>query len=340
MAEPIRLQVPSGFPPERLDRFLADNLSDFSRAQIRKLIDDGLVQVDGALVKAGHKLKGGEDVVICPPEPEPVIAEPEPIPLDILFEDGDIIVVDKPAGMVVHPAPGHMSGTLVNALLYHCRDLAGIGGALRPGIVHRLDKDTSGVMVATKNDRAHQALAEQFKAHSIRRRYLALVHGHIQKDSGVIDRPIGRHPVDRKRMSSHARHGRRAVTRWQVLRRFDRDKLTLVELALETGRTHQIRVHFSEMNLPLVGDPVYGQPRRARAIGDTGLRRLVEGLGRQALHARLLMFRHPATGQVMTFTSPVPEDFGLVLDYLDRRYQLDGSSRMATGHWQDDEAMI
>ncbi|RME41378.1 MAG: RluA family pseudouridine synthase [Deltaproteobacteria bacterium] len=340
MAETIRLQVPSGLSPERLDRFLADSLSDFSRAQIRNLIDEGLIQVDGSRVKAGHKLKGGEVILVCPPEPEPAVAEPEAIPLDILYEDSDIIVINKPAGMVVHPAPGHMSGTLVNALLHHCDDLAGIGGELRPGIVHRLDKDTSGVMVATKNDRAHQALAEQFKAHSIRRRYLALVHGHVQNDHGVVDKPIGRHPVDRKRMSSHARHGRRAVTRWQVLRRFDRDKLTLVELALETGRTHQIRVHFSEMNLPLVGDPVYGQPRRARAIGDPGLRRLVEGLGRQALHARLLAFRHPVSGRQLTFTSPLPEDFGRILDYLDRRYQMDGSSRMATGNWQDEEAMV
>jgi len=338
MAETIRLQVAPGKAPERLDRFLADALSDFSRAQIRKLIDDGCIEVDGARVKAGLKLKGGEEVLVRPPEPEPIVAEPEDIPLNVLYEDGDIIVIDKPAGMVVHPAPGHASGTLVNALLYHCRDLAGIGGELRPGIVHRLDKDTSGVMVATKNDRAHQVLAAQFKEHSIRRRYLALVHGHVQNDSGVVDRAIGRHPVDRKRMSGHARHGRRAVTRWQVLRRFDRDRLTLVELALETGRTHQIRVHFSEMNLPLAGDPVYGQPRRARAIGDPRLRRMIEGLGRQALHARLLAFRHPGTGELMEFVSPVPEDFGRILDYLDHSYQLAGSSREATGSWQDDEA--
>ncbi len=336
MAESIRLLFPPGREPERLDRFLATELADFSRAQIRRLIDEGRVEVTGETVKAGLKLRGGEEILVQPVAPEPIVAHPEEIPLKILYEDSDLVVIDKPAGMVVHPAPGHASGTLVNALLHHCRDLAGIGGELRPGIVHRLDKDTSGVMVATKTDRAHQGLAEQFRRHSIRRRYLALVHGQVQRDRGIVDSPIGRHPVDRKRMSGRARRGRRAVTRWEVLRRFDQDRLTWLELTLETGRTHQIRVHFSEMNLPLVADPVYGQPRRARALADPVLRRLVEGLKRQALHARLLGFRHPVSGERLEFTSPLPDDIGRILDYLDDKYGLAAPSRDTVGGWPND----
>ena len=199
--------------------------------------------------------EGGEALEVTLPEPAPVEALPEEIPLCVLYEDRHLIVIDKPAGMVVHPAPGHQGGTLVNALLHHCRDLAGIGGELRPGIVHRLDKDTSGVMVAAKDDATLHGLARQFKAHSITRRYWALVHGLVPSDAGTVDQAIGRHTTDRKKMSGRSRSGRRAVTHWRVLRRYDSDRLTLVELRLETGRTHQIRVHFSEMNFPIVGDP-------------------------------------------------------------------------------------
>lgn len=315
-----------GFPPERLDRFLAASLPEVSRAQLKKLIDGGYVLIDGEPAKAGCKLKGGETVRVSLPEAEPIKARPQDIPLTILYEDRDLVVVDKPAGLVVHPAPGHSGGTLVNALLHHCRDLSGIGGELRPGIVHRLDKDTSGVMVATKNDLAHQSLAQQFKEHSITRRYLALVHGQPPQDSGTIDRAIGRHPTERKKMSPLSRRGRHAVTHWRVLRRYGSERLTLVELTLETGRTHQIRVHFSAIQLPLVGDPLYGQARRIQEIADGDLRLLIQRLNRQALHARLLGFRHPSTGEYLEFSSPMPSDLGAIIGYLDKKYQPDAAS--------------
>jgi len=320
MAESQLLQFARGRAPERLDRFLAEALPEMSRAQLKKLIDEGQVQVADAPVKAGLKLKGGEAIRVVLPEPKAAEALPEAIPLTILYEDNDLVVIDKPAGMVVHPAPGHDQGTLVNALLHHCDDLSGIGGELRPGIVHRLDKDTSGVMVASKNDRSHQSLAAQFKAHSITRRYVALVHGRLPQDAGRVDRPIGRHPSDRKKMSVHTRRGRRAVTHWRVLRRYDADGLTLVELTLETGRTHQIRVHFSEMNLPIVGDPVYGNSRRAGAAGDPELRRLLQHLDRQALHAVTLGFSHPQSGAYLEFSSPLPDDLAEIVTWLDRKY--------------------
>ena len=232
--------------------------------------------------------------------------------------------------MVVHPACGHARGTLVNALLFHCRDLSGIGGELRPGIVHRLDKDTSGVMVATKNDFTHNHLAAQFKDHSIQRRYLALVHGQVANSRGTIDEPIGRHPTQRKKMSSKTRAGRRAVTHWQVLRRYDVDRMTLMEMRLETGRTHQIRVHLSEMNLPLVGDPLYGNRTRANAINDLEVRQMVQRLHRQALHARLLGFIHPRSGEYMEFTSPLPDDLSTIVSFLDDKYGVEHSSLSAT----------
>lgn len=305
---------------ERLDRFLAEQLPELSRSQLKRLIDDGQVRIAGAAVKAGLKLRGGEVIGILLPEPEPVDALPEAIPLAILYEDPHLIVIDKPAHMVVHPAPGHRGGTLVNALLHHCRDLSGIGGVLRPGIVHRLDKDTSGVMVATKDDRTHQQLARQFKAHTIQRRYRALVHGLVQNQQGTIDRPIGRHPAQRLKMSSSTRCGRRAVTHWQVLRRYDRDRLTLLDLALETGRTHQIRVHLAEMNLPVVGDPLYGSAGLARGLADAQLRKRVEQLDRQFLHAWRLGFIHPQSGEALEFRAPLPPELQGVLDYLEKKY--------------------
>lgn len=322
MSEPQRFVFPFGRPPERLDRFLAESLPEQTRAQLKRLIDEGRVLLDESRVKAGCRLKGGEVVLVDIPEPTPVEAVSEDIPLNILFEDEHLIVIDKPAGMVVHPAPGHEAGTLVNALLHHCGDLAGIGGVLRPGIVHRLDKDTSGVMVATKNDAAHQAMAAQFKRHSIRRQYLALVHGLVAADSGTVDQPIGRHPVDRKKMSGKSRQGRRAVTHWKVLKRFDQDRLSWLQLTLETGRTHQIRVHFAEMNHPLVGDPVYGSPKKTGTIKDFELRNLVETLARQALHARLLGFEHPATGEYLEFRSEPPEDLQSILSFLADKYRV------------------
>jgi 23S rRNA pseudouridine1911/1915/1917 synthase len=305
---------------ERLDCFLTAQLPELSRSQIKRLIDEGHVRIAGATVKAGLKLRGDEVVSILLPDPEPVDAVPEAIPLAILYEDPHLIVINKPAHMVVHPAPGHRGGTLVNALLHHCRDLSGIGGALRPGIVHRLDKDTSGVMVATKDDQTHQQLARQFKAHSIQRRYRALVHGLVQNQQGTIDRPIGRHSSQRLKMSSSTRRGRRAVTHWQVLQRYDRDRLTLLDLTLETGRTHQIRVHLAEMNLPVVGDPLYGSARLARALADPRLRKLIEQLGRQFLHAWQLGFIHPQSGAALEFCAPLPCELQGVIDYLEQKY--------------------
>jgi 23S rRNA pseudouridine1911/1915/1917 synthase len=321
MEEIRRFTFEPGRSAERLDRFLAESLPELTRSQVKKLIDDGRVLLGGAPAKAGEKLKGGESLAITLPAAVPAEAQPEAILLRVLYEDRHLIVIDKPAGMVVHPAPGHQGGTLVNALLHHCQDLAGIGGELRPGIVHRLDKDTSGVMVAAKDDLTLNALARQFKAHSINRRYLALVHGLVPADRGTVDQPIGRHTTERKKMSGKTRSGRRAVTHWRVLARFDRDRLTLVELTLETGRTHQIRVHFSEMNHPVAGDPVYGSSSRAQSLTDPDLRRRLLALHRQALHARVLGFIHPASGTYMEFESPLPEDLRAILDYLEIKYR-------------------
>lgn len=319
--EPVRhITFDRGRAPERLDRFLADQLPDLSRSQLKKLIDEGGVLLQGIPAKAGVKLRGGESLQVTVPDPIPVATVSQDIPLRILYEDRHLIVVDKPAGMVVHPAPGHQQDTLVNALLFHCRDLSGIGGALRPGIVHRLDKDTSGVMVATKTDLAHGHLAQQFKDHSVHRRYVALLYGLLTTERGTIDQAIGRHPRHRQKMSTTCRSGRRAVTHWQVLRSFVDDRLTLAELALETGRTHQIRVHLSEQQHPLVGDPVYGGAGRCKNLVDDQLRRLVQDLGRQALHARLLGFVHPETGRYLEFSSPPPRDLIVLLDYLTTKY--------------------
>jgi 23S rRNA pseudouridine1911/1915/1917 synthase len=321
-----RLTFEAGRPPERLDRFLAEALPELSRSQVKKLIEEGLVALRGTAAKAGEKLKGGETIEVTLPPPTPAEALPQEIPLAVLYEDRHLIVVDKPAGLVVHPAPGHPGGTLVNALLHHCTDLAGVGGELRPGIVHRLDKGTSGVLVAAKDDATHQALARQFKAHNIARRYVALVHGTVAGEAGTIDRPIGRHPTERKKMSSRARAGRHAVTHWRVLARYGRDRLTLLELRLETGRTHQIRVHLSELGLPVVGDPVYGSAGRLHDLADGELRRRLQQLHRQALHARLLGFMHPASGAWMEFESPLPADMRGILEYLEEKYR-----RMANG---------
>ncbi len=321
MSQQRVVDFPPGRVPERLDRFLAEALPELTRSQLKRLIEEGRVLLADAPAKAAQKLRGGEQLSVSLPEPEPVAALPEKIPLVVLYEDAHLIVVDKPAGLVVHPAPGHQGGTLVNALLHHCHDLAGIGGSLRPGIVHRLDKETSGVLVATKDDATHNGLARQFKLHSISRRYLALVHGLPAADRGTIDQAIGRHPTERKKMSSRSRSGRRAVTHWQVRERFPAERLALLELRLETGRTHQIRVHLSELGLPVVGDPVYGRSGRSRSLGDAQLQKLLAGLQRQFLHARLLGFVHPATGTYMEFESPLPEELSGILTYLQAKYR-------------------
>ncbi len=303
----------------RLDRFLDDSLPELTRSQIKRLIDEGAVTLDGVKSKAGTKLRGGEKICVVLPEPVAPTAQAEDIPLTVLYEDAALIVVNKPAQLVVHPAPGHQGGTLVNALLHHCKDLSGVGGELRPGIVHRLDKDTSGVMVATKDDRTHQSLARQFKAHTIKRRYRALVYGMMPAARGTIDQPIGRHPVHRKKMSTEARTSRHAVTHWQVLRRYEADRLSLVDLRLETGRTHQIRVHLAGLNCPVVGDPLYGGSSRIRGLGDGALQQMVGRLGRQFLHAWQLGFDHP-DGAAMLFQAALPPELQEILSYLEEKY--------------------
>ncbi len=312
----ILLTYPDEAEPTRIDLFLCREMDGESRAGIQRLIENGNVLVNGSAVRPSHKLKGGERLEIEIPEPQPAEPQAESIPLDVLYEDSDLIVINKEAGMVVHPGPGTASGTLVNALLAHCTDLSGIGGELRPGIVHRLDKGTSGVLVVAKNDRAHQALSAQFSVHSVKRIYQALIYGCPAEDSGKIEGIIGRHPTERLRLSGKARHGKHAVTRWRVRERYNR--VSLVELRLETGRTHQIRVHMTEAGFPLLGDPLYPDGGRINNIPDTQLRGMINRLGRQALHARCLGFIHPTSGEYMEFTVEPPADMQELLAYLRR----------------------
>ncbi|MGB9662762.1 MAG: RluA family pseudouridine synthase [Moorellaceae bacterium] len=286
----------------RLDVWLAKRLSGVSRTRIQSLIEQGLILVQGRSAKANRRLRPGEMVSGEIPPLRRLEAKPEPIPLDIIYEDSDIIVVNKPQGMVVHPAPGNESGTLVNALLYHCGDLSGINGVLRPGIVHRLDKDTSGLLVAAKNDAAHRSLVAQIKARQVKRGYLALVYGEITESSGRIEAPIGRHPVDRQRMAVTWKNARPAVTHYQVRERFP--GFTLLEVRLETGRTHQIRVHMDYIGHPVVGDPKYGPRRQVFSVPG------------QLLHAWRLGLFHPRTQEYLEFSAPPPEVFARVLSIL------------------------
>ena len=286
---------------ERIDKFLGENLGDLSRSYIQKLLKDGLILVNGKKVKANYKLNEGDQIDVEVPDPEPLDIAAENIPLDILYEDQDLLVVNKPKGMVVHPAHGHYSGTLVNAVLYHCRgNLSGINGVLRPGIVHRIDMDTTGALVICKSDFAHQSLAEQLSVHSITRKYRAIVHGNLKEDEGTVRGAIGRHPTDRKKMAINERNGKPAVTHYRVLERFG--NYTYIECQLETGRTHQIRVHMASIGHPLLGDAVYG-PKKCP----------VKNLQGQTLHAMVLGFIHPRTGAYMEFEAPLPEYFSNLL---------------------------
>jgi len=299
----------------RLDVFIAERLTDCSRSFAGQLIGGEHVRVNGQLRKPAYRLKPGDIVTGCIPPPRPSGFLPEPIPLCILYEDEHIVVINKPPGLVVHPAPGHYSGTLVNGLLYHCPDLEGIGAELRPGIVHRLDKDTSGTLVAAKNSAALEHLARQFKNRSVTKDYLALVHGDMPGESGTIRLPIGRHPVDRKRMSAFSRKGREAETGWLVARRLG--GFTLLEIRLRTGRTHQIRVHCAAIHRPIVGDPVYG--RRRAAADSAAIQALLARARRQMLHAWRLEIDHPHTGERMRFESPLPEDMEDLIARLEAR---------------------
>jgi len=308
------LTYPSESEPIRLDLYISSQLEGETRASVQRLIESGNVLVDGQPGRSSLKLKGGEQITVRIPVPVAAEPQPESIPLEVLYEDHDLIVINKPAGMVVHPGPGNSSGTLVNALLAHCTDLSGIGGELRPGIVHRLDKGTSGVLVVAKNDRAHQGLSAQFHVHSVKRIYQALVFGNPPEDSGKIEGIIGRHPTERLRQSGKARHGKHSVTRWRAKERYGR--ITLVELRLETGRTHQIRVHLTESGFPLLGDPLYPDGGRVNNLADPRLKKMITSLGRQALHARTLGFIHPITGEYLEFSTPLPADLQGLCDYL------------------------
>ncbi len=293
---------------ERLDRYLAGAVEGLTRSAAAKLLEEGQVTLGGKPLGKNYRLQGGEVLTVSLPEPEPAEALPQNIPLDVVYEDADLIVINKPVGLVVHPAPGHPDGTLVNALLFHCAgSLSGVGGALRPGIVHRIDLDTSGLLVAAKNDFAHLSLSAQLQDHSLRRTYEAVVVGNVREDRGTVDAPIGRHPTDRKKMAVTDKNSRPAVTHYEVLRRYP--GYTYLRCRLETGRTHQIRVHMAYIGHPLYGDTVYGAKKGAADM--TG----------QCLHAVALDLTHPRTGERMHFTCPLPEEFTRLLQKLERLAQ-------------------
>lgn len=288
----------------RIDKYLNDIFEDKSRSYLQGLIEKEYIKVNNKCIKSNYKLRLNDKIEIILPEPEVLKVDPEDIPIDILYEDNDVIVVNKSKGMVVHPAPGNYNGTLVNAILYHCRDLSSINGVIRPGIVHRIDKDTSGVLVIAKNDEAHNFLSEQLKNHTMKREYYALTEGIITNDEGVIDKPLGRNKNDRLKYAI-VEGGKRAVTHYNVLERYNKG-YTLVKCVLETGRTHQIRVHMASIHHPLVGDPLYGlKKQRIKANG-------------QMLHARVLGFIHPTTREYMEFTTDLPDEFQSVIDSLRR----------------------
>ena len=303
--EKLTLQPNKQDAGRRVDAWLAANLENVTRSAAQRLLEEGRVTCGGKPLAKNYRLAGTETVEVSLPDPEPVDVAPQDIPLDVVYEDGDVIVVNKPKGLVVHPAPGHPDGTLVNALLHHCGDsLSGVGGELRPGIVHRIDRDTSGLIIAAKNDFAHQGLAAQLADHTLSRTYECIVVGNLRSDSGTVDAPIGRSPADRKKMAV-VPNGRRAVTHWEVIARYPGH--THVRCCLETGRTHQIRVHMAHIGHPILGDTVYGA------------KKAVPGLQGQCLHAAALRFLHPRTGELVEVTCPLPEEFQAQLRKLAAR---------------------
>ncbi len=299
----VQLEADEAFLNERLDKYLGAVLPGQSRSYVQKLIKEGGVRVNGKAEKASYRLGAEDRIEVDIPRPQEPEITAEDSPLDILYEDEDLLMVNKPKGMVVHPAAGHWTGTLVNAVMYHCRgQLSGINGVMRPGIVHRIDRDTTGVLVICKNDHAHNHVAEQLKEHSITRKYAAIVTGVLKADMGTIDTVIGRHPTERKKMAAGVKNGKRAVTHYRVLQRFERH--TLIECQLETGRTHQIRVHMASIGHPILGDTVYGSSRNPFHL---------EG---QALHAQVLGLIHPVSGDYVEAEAPLPEYFQLLLKKL------------------------
>ena len=304
MAEEERiLEVTPDFDGKRIDQCLAASFSDCSRSFLQKLLKDRKVSINGKTQKASSKVAAGDAVLVLLPEPEELNVEPENIPLDILYEDDDLLVVNKPKGMVVHPSAGHYTGTLVNAIMYHCRDsLSGINGEIRPGIVHRIDMDTTGSLIVCKNDESHVFIAEQIKEHSVNRRYRGIVYGVVKEEEGTVNAPIGRHPVERKKMAINEKNGKPAITHYKVLERFER--YTYMEFKLETGRTHQIRVHMASIGHPLLGDTLYSSGRSPYKL---------QG---QTLHAMTIGFIHPRTREYMEVTAPLPEYFEKILKDL------------------------
>ncbi|PQZ59015.1 MULTISPECIES: RluA family pseudouridine synthase [Bacillus] len=300
MSEVVQVTVAEEQKSERIDKFVAEINSEWSRSQVQQWIKDAVVTVNGKSVKGNYKVKGNDEITVTIPEPEELDIQPEDMNLEVYYEDADVLVVNKPRGMVVHPAPGHTKGTLVNGLMHHCTDLSGINGVMRPGIVHRIDKDTSGLLMVAKNDMAHESLVNQLVAKTVTRRYKAIVHGVIPHDKGTIDAPIGRDKKERQSMTVDE-NGKNAVTHFQVLERFK--DFTLVECRLETGRTHQIRVHMKYIGYPLAGDPKYGPKKTLDMNG-------------QALHAGILGFNHPRTGEYIEFEAPIPEVFEEALNIL------------------------
>ncbi|EJP91063.1 RluA family pseudouridine synthase [Bacillus cereus] len=300
MSEVVQVTVAEEQKSERIDKFVAEINSEWSRSQVQQWIKDAVVTVNGKSVKGNYKVKGNDEITVTIPEPEELDIQPEDMNLEVYYEDADVLVVNKPRGMVVHPAPGHTKGTLVNGLMHHCTDLSGINGVMRPGIVHRIDKDTSGLLMVAKNDVAHESLVNQLVAKTVTRRYKAIVHGVIPHDKGTIDAPIGRDKKERQSMTVDE-NGKNAVTHFQVLERFK--DFTFVECRLETGRTHQIRVHMRYIGYPLAGDPKYGPKKTLDMNG-------------QALHAGILGFDHPRTGEYIEFEAPIPEVFEEALNIL------------------------
>ncbi|TXC92032.1 RluA family pseudouridine synthase [Metabacillus litoralis] len=294
----VEIQVSEELKSERIDKVLSTSNDEWSRSQVQIWIKDGLVKVNDKIIKTNYKCHVNDNIVVTIPDPEPLDVVPEQMDLDIYYEDQDVLVVNKPKGMVVHPAPGHLNGTLVNGLMAHCKDLSGINGVLRPGIVHRIDKDTSGLLMVAKNDMAHESLVQQLVDKTVTRRYKAIVHGTIQHDHGTINAPIGRDKVDRQSMTVTNVSSKEAVTHFHVLERFE--NFTFVECQLETGRTHQIRVHMKYIGYPLAGDPKYG-PKKTLPLNG------------QALHAGILGFEHPRTKKYMEFEAPLPKEFEQVL---------------------------
>ncbi len=306
MRDALKLTVDESGAGVRIDKFLSDTLDGFTRSGISKLIADGNVTVNGTEISKNYKCRMNDNILVIVPDAVPLEVQAQNIPLDIVYEDDDLLVVNKPKGMVVHPAAGNYSKTLVNALLYHCRDsLSGINGVIRPGIVHRIDKDTSGLLIVAKNDAAHLSLAEQIKQHSFHRAYQAVCHGNIKEDSGTVHQPIGRNPKDRKKMAVTDKNSKDAVTHYEVLKRYG--DFTHIKCILETGRTHQIRVHMAYIGHPLAGDSVYGP------------KKVIESLNGQCLHAGEIGFIHPRTGEYLEFRSGLPDYFTAFLNKLDKR---------------------